>query len=240
VHDVEPATLPNLYYGQPIRLYGRYRTSGPTKIRIQAEVLGSPLDQTVELELPAGDESNPQIERMWAAHRVQRLMDENRAAGTDSNASEIVRLCEGYSIVSEYASFIVLENDAEYQRWQIQRRNATRVQRDRAAQLALRQQLDQLRQQTAAQLGPELASTATSATPTAAPAPAPTAAPAAQPPVNQPAPASPPAPRSRDIQMPRFGGGGGGAVDPLTVLLGVGLAGLGYATRRRQARRGRD
>jgi len=237
VYDQEPATLPNLYYGQPIRLYGRYRTSGPTKVRIQAEVLGSPLDQTVELELPATEEANPQIDRMWASHRVQRLMDENRAAGTESNAAEIVRLCEGYSIVSEYASFIVLENDAEYKRWQIERRNATRIQRDRAAQLALRQQLDQLRQQAAAQLGPEVASTAGSAAPTATATPAPRANPGVQPNPSAPAPSSP---RRGDINVPSFGGGGGGgggAIDPLTALLGVGLAGLGYAARRRQAGR---
>jgi len=237
VYDQEPATLPNLYYGQPIRLYGRYRTSGPTKVRIQAEVLGSPLDQTVELELPATEEANPQIDRMWASHRVQRLMDENRAAGTESNAAEIVRLCEGYSIVSEYASFIVLENDAEYKRWQIERRNATRSQRDRAAQLALRQQLDQLRQQAAAQLGPEVASTAGSAAPTATATPAPRANPGVQPNPSAPAPSSP---RRGDINVPSFGGGGGGgggAIDPLTALLGVGLAGLGYAARRRQAGR---
>jgi len=238
VYDLEPPTLPNLYYGQPIRLYGRYRASGPSQVRVQAEILGSPLDQTIDLELPASDGANPQIDRMWASHRVQRLMDEDRAAGTSSQVSEIVRLCEGYSIVSEYASFIVLENDAEYQRWQIERRNATRIQRDLAAQLALRQQLDQLRQQAADRIGPEVASTAISATPTAtgAPPPAPRANAAGQRLVGAPMTAPSPSPRNQDIQVPNFGGGGGGggggAVDPLTVLLGLGLAGLGYAARR--------
>ena len=72
----------------------------------------------------------------------------------DDQISEVVRLCEGYSIVSQYASFLVLENDAEYQRWQIARRNATRVQRDRGAQVALRQKLDEMQRQASAQLGP--------------------------------------------------------------------------------------
>jgi hypothetical protein len=48
-----------------------------------------------------------------------------------------------------------------------------------------------------------------------------------------PLPTTQPSPRSGDIDVRNFGGGG--AVDPLTVLLGVGLAGLGYAARRRQA-----
>lgn len=231
-YDLEPPTLPNLYFGQPIRLYGRYRTSGAAQVRIQAEVQGSPLDQTVDLTLPETEESNPQIDRMWAAHRVERLMSDDRAAGAKTQAEEIVRLCEGYSIVSEYASFIVLENDAEYKRWQIDRRNATRVQRDRSAQLALREKLDQLRQQAAAQVGPapsDAAATSQAATPTVATAPS--TAPVASPP--------PPAPRATsrgwDLNVPTSGGGG--AVDPLTLLLGAGLAGLGYAAQRRRTGR---
>ena len=60
---------------------------------------------------------------------------------------EIVRLCEDYSIVSEYASFIVLENDAEYQRWKIERKNVARMGRDRAALDARREALRLRREQ---------------------------------------------------------------------------------------------
>jgi Ca-activated chloride channel family protein len=222
VYDLEPQVLPNLYYGQPIRLYGRYRTAGPVSLRVQAEVLGSPIDQQVQLDLPAVDNSNPQLDRMWAWHRVNRLLSEQRAAASNSQVDEIVRLCEGYSIVSEYASFLVLENDAEYVRWQIARRNATRVKRDRKAQLALRQKFDQLQQQAGAQLGPQqpadtvLASAAQSATDH----------------VNKPATPARPS-RGADLNVPRSGRGGG-AIDPLTALVALGLAGLGIATRKRK------
>ena len=242
VYDLEPPVLPNLYYGQPVRLYGRYRDSGVAKLRIQAEVLGSPLDQTVELTLPASDESNPQIDRMWASHRVERLLDKQRAGASEDQINEVIRLCEGYSIVSQYASFLVLENDAEYQRWQIARRNVTRVERDRAAQVALRKKLDELRQQASAQLGPqEPAEQALASAASDSPAAA-----ATQPGVSSPAqtwPTSPPSSRGADLNVPvgepslgGGGGGGGGAIDPLTALLGLGLAGLGFAARRRKQR----
>ena len=42
VYDLEPPVLPNLYYGQPIRMYGRYRNSGSVKLQVQAEIQGSP------------------------------------------------------------------------------------------------------------------------------------------------------------------------------------------------------
>ena len=155
MYDVEPEVLPNLYHGQPVRLYGRYKTAGPATIQVKAEILGSPLEQSLPVTLPATDATNPEIERMWASHRVERLMAAGRAEGSNGHADEIVRLCEGYSIASQYASFIVLENDTEYRRWKIARRNATRVQRDRQAQLAVREGLAQLRHDTAQQLGPK-------------------------------------------------------------------------------------
>ena len=66
---------------------------------------------------------------------------------------------------------IVLENDAEYQRWKIDRRNATRIVRDRRAQAAVREQLQALRQQTAQRVGPQDAEKVTThKTPGASPA----------------------------------------------------------------------
>ena len=136
-----------MYYGQPIRLYGRYRTAGPVSCECKPKCWAVRSISRLILTYPPLRSSNPQLDRMWASHRVDRLLGEQRSGATDSQVDEIVRLCEGYSIVSEYASFLVLENDAEYKRWQIARRNATRVKRDRKAQLALRQEFDQLQQQ---------------------------------------------------------------------------------------------
>ncbi|MGF2075290.1 hypothetical protein, partial [Enterococcus casseliflavus] len=96
------------------------RKPGKAVLRIEADLMGQPLRQSFPIELPAEDDENPQIERMWAFRRVQRLLDDGRRAGS-VDAAEVVRLCEAYSIASEYASFIVLENDAEYQRFKIER-----------------------------------------------------------------------------------------------------------------------
>jgi hypothetical protein len=83
------------------------------------------------------------------------MMADMRENGKQASlVDEVIRLCEGYSIVSEYASFLVLENDAEYALWSIQRRNANRIQKDRSAQRQLRQQLDSMREASLAQLGP--------------------------------------------------------------------------------------
>ncbi len=227
VYDVEPATLPNLYHGAPVRLYARYRKPGKAVLRIEADLMGQPLRQSFPIELPAEDDETPQIERMWAFRRVQRLLDDGRRAGS-VDAAEVVRLCEAYSIASEYASFIVLENDAEYQRFKIERRNAARVARDERALGAVRQKLEALRRKAEQQVGPldpeARASVATPKTPSASQAPG-----------AQPAAPSAPVQGRRGFDLPSLPRRGGGAIDPVSgvLLLAAGTAGLRSLRRKR-------
>lgn len=247
VYDLEPDRLPNLYHGAPIRLYGRYKKAGPVSVTIEGEVLGAPLSQELEFRLPNQDDTNPEIERMWAWHRVDRLMADQRQTGVDGqHRDEIVRLCEGYSIVSPYASFLVLENDGEYQRWKIKRRNAVRIQRDRTARRELGQELARLRERAAADLGPKPnggsplneASLAPSATRPAASGPVEVAGRQPASPVS-----SNRSPHRHDITIPSTAGGGpggGGAIDPFTGAIALGLGGASLAAARRRRRNGTD
>ena len=135
-------------------------------------------------------------------------------------APEIVRLGESYSIVTEYTSFLVLENDAEFQRWKIARNNVLRSDRDRKAQEMVRAEFEKLRTKAMADLGPQpkdvkLASAAST------PAVRPTAPSASMPRSSTPAP-NPPSSSSRqstDFDL----GGGSGPVGPLMLGLIVAL-----------------
>ena len=231
-YDLEPRQLPSLYHGMPVRLYGRYKGSGEAKVSVRGKVLDKPIEQSVTMSFPKQDDDNPQIERMWAWHRVDRLLNAADAGGSRTAVlDEIVRLGEGYSIATEYTSFIVLENDAEYQRWRINRQNLLRTERDRAAQQKVAKQLESLRSKTAVALGPVDPDAApqvdaavrqvvdnrpqTSARPAPAPAPA-------QPNRN-----------SRDFNLPRGGGRGGGAIDPVTGGIALTLAAAAAVAQRR-------
>ncbi|MFO0788835.1 MAG: VIT and VWA domain-containing protein [Pirellulales bacterium] len=239
VYDVEPQKLPNLYHGSPLRVYGRYDKAGSTNVTITGDVQGQPFSQSLKLELPARDDTNPEIERMWAWKRVDQLLASARERGNvDSVRTEVVKLCEEFSITSEYASFIVLENDGEYQRWKIERRNVGRLGRDRAAQARVQQQLETLREQAISKLGPPV-ETAQKAISQATPAPAP--GPVDQTVNTQPVPTTmpnlpqPTTSRSRpdfDLRLP--GGGGGGAIDPISAAIGLGLAGASAIAAKRR------
>ncbi len=245
VYDVPQDRLPDLHYGAPIWMLGRYRQPGTAQVTVSADILGQPFKQSFAIDFPEIDESNPEIERMWAYDNVQALQDKMRAQGgrRQDMIDNIVRLCEGYSIVSEYASFIVLENDAEYQRWSIQRRNARRTERDRAAQAQRDAELARLRDESLAALGPAEPEKLVSQNvpPTGGAAPSADSdlisrAPQMSPPT-MPAPSMPTRRSSSNFDI--MPSGGGGAIDPVTGVLAIGAAGASAlaARRRRQKRR---
>jgi Ca-activated chloride channel homolog len=227
VTEVEPATVPNLYFGAPVRLYGRYRGGGQAQVTLRGSVKGIELKQTAQLDFPKTDTANPEVNRLWASHRISSLLkDADRKGDRTAVLPEVVRLGEDFSVVTEYTSFLVLENDAEYQRWKIARRNLESTGRDRQVQAARREQLDAIRNKALADLGPQAVLPATEKAPVQM-------ASMTQPP-NRLMPPSPPQSQSRperrqssDIHVP---GGGSGPVGPLGV-----LAALWLARRKRNA-----
>ena len=229
VYDLEPKQLPNLYHGMPVRLYGRYRGDGAVDVRVRAEINGSPIDQSVEVAFPANDPANPELERMWAWHRVDGLQKAADRSGSRSAViDEIVRLGEAYSIVTEYTSFIVLENDAEYARWKIDRKNLLRTTRDRKQQRLVQADLDAIREKAMADLGPEAAPRKLASNSRASSG-------------DRVANQAPSSSQSRNLDTSpgrrNSGGGWGGAFDPITGAITLALAGMGAAAARRRRKR---
>jgi Ca-activated chloride channel family protein len=229
VYDLVPEKMPNLYHGVPVRVYGRYSRSGEGTVLLKGTVNGRPIETTATLEFPAVDENNPEIERMWAWQRVQKLQEKIDMTGSKDSVDAIIRLGETYSIASVYTSFLVLENNKEYKRWKIEQRNAERMKRDRRAQNQRQKMLDRIRNQAMADLGPvengqqqlQLASANQTNQQTG----------------RRQAPQSVPANRTnnsqRSVNLPRLGGGG--AIDPTTTaLFAMALAGSILVTRRKK------
>lgn len=152
---MEPKEIPNLYHGTPVRVYGRYKKGGAVNIDFTGNLQGRKFSQKMDVDFPKQDNDNPEIERMWAWHKVQRLQKQaDRDGGRGPVIPEIVRLGEGYSIATEYTSFLVLENDNEYKRWKIERKNALRIERDRGSQQRLQKALSKMRQGVDKNIGP--------------------------------------------------------------------------------------
>ena len=225
IHDVEPQVSGDLFYGTPLRMFGRYGSGGSVAVTLSGKVQGAAWSETVTMDLDSKDQGNSEIERMWAQKRIGRLLSIERS-GKGPQRDEIVRLSEGYSIVSPYASMLVLENDGEYKRWKIEQKNATRIVRDRAARDKVQQRLAELRRQSADNFQLATADKST-AQPAKAGNPNPTA-------VRQ-------SPRvqdqSRGVDLNIGGGGGGGAIEPVTVCISLGAVGAAAWAERRRKRK---
>lgn len=221
VEHLTPATLPNLYYGSPLRVYGRYHGAGDAQVTLTGQVQGRTIRNIAELSFPKADSGNPEIERMWAQKRIDQLL---KSSDRQQVLDQVIDLAETYSIVTEYTSFLVLENDAEYQRWKIERRNQKRLERDRSAQAARQQALEAMRQKAMQDIGPQPLLAKASATPVS-----PSQQPASQKPgipqtvQNPQAQPVTPRPQSRNFNF------GSGPVGPLFV-------GLALLIKRRKRR----
>ncbi|HEV3342896.1 MAG TPA: VIT domain-containing protein [Pirellulales bacterium] len=134
ISDVCPQQVPNLYRGQQLALFGRYRGAGEAKLTLTGDILGKRETLTAKLDFPQTDADNPEIERMWAWRKVDGLLSQVREQGeTAALKQQVVSLGTKYSIVTPYTAFLVLENEAAYQRFGIERRNLERVDNERSA-----------------------------------------------------------------------------------------------------------
>jgi len=129
VHDVYPKTLPDLFKGSELVVYGRYSGSGHANIRLTGLRSDTKMLFGFEAEFPASELANDFVPRLWARAKIGHLMDQIRLHGSKQELKdEVVRLSKKYGIMTELTSWLVLED--------------TRV-RPSAAPVALRRALNQ-------------------------------------------------------------------------------------------------
>ena len=157
VTELEPATVPNLYHGAPVQaLWPLPGRRAWRKLRCAAASRALKSNRPRNWSSPRPIRPIPRSTGCGPGTGSDRLLkDADRKGDRSAVVPEIVRLGEDFSIVTEYTSFLVLENDAEYQRWKITRRNLESTGRDRQVHAKRREQLDSIRNKALADLGPQ-------------------------------------------------------------------------------------
>ncbi|HUT35483.1 MAG TPA: VIT domain-containing protein [Planctomycetota bacterium] len=120
VHSVYPEQPDTLVAGEELVVVGRYRKAGELKVAIQRP--GQP-DATASFKLPETDSRNAFVARLWARERMEALLLQPQ---TEEIAKEITALSQEFTLISPYTSFLVLESDAEYPKWGIDRQKRRR------------------------------------------------------------------------------------------------------------------
>lgn len=122
VARVYPEELANVAAGSQQILLGRYLPEGKDQkgeVIVTGTLNGKPVRYASPIGLADAESGNSFIPRLWARQHLDLLL----AQGTsESIKQEIIALSEEYNIMTPYTSLLVLETDADRERFKVKRR----------------------------------------------------------------------------------------------------------------------
>jgi len=110
--EVYPVRLPDVFAGEELVLFGRYRGQGRGAVRVRGARAGRIEDFAATASFPRATEANAYIPRLWASRKLGYLMRQVWTEGeTASLVEEIRALALRYGLPSPYTSYLVQEQD---------------------------------------------------------------------------------------------------------------------------------
>ncbi len=120
--DMNPRQLPNLFRGSQIQVTGRFEGNGTVDMLLSGQIGGTREKLPFRADL-SGDPQNAFVPRLWAVQRVGFLQEQLRIHGHNQElVDEIKRLGREFGILTQYTSFLVVEEGIERDRVEEARR----------------------------------------------------------------------------------------------------------------------
>ncbi|MCE9564870.1 MAG: hypothetical protein K8U57_22780 [Planctomycetes bacterium] len=119
---VYPEQLPNVAAGTQQILLGRYLPEGKDQVGeiVVSGMLGNkPVRFTSKIALKDAEQGNSFIPRLWARMHLDKLLEQGIS---DTVKQDIIALSEEFNIITPYTSLLVLESDADRERFKVKRR----------------------------------------------------------------------------------------------------------------------
>jgi Ca-activated chloride channel homolog len=108
--EIHPMTLPDLFAGDELVLFGRYETSGRGELRVRGRRANRTETFALDARFPDRASGNDYIPRLWAARKLGELTRQVRLNGPDPElVEEIRRTALRYGLLSEYTAHLVQE-----------------------------------------------------------------------------------------------------------------------------------
>jgi len=113
VNRVYPRQVTDLFEGEQLVLVGRYKKSGPAKVKITGRV--GDAEQKFDFPATLAEKSNDQsyafVEKLWAMRRIGEIIDELDLKGRNEELiEELVELSTEHGILTPYTSFLADED----------------------------------------------------------------------------------------------------------------------------------
>ena len=126
VARVYPEELPNLPAGGQQIILARYLPGGKDQsgeVLVTGTLDGRPIRYASRVSLADAEHGNSFIPRLWARMHLDYLLQQG---ASQTIQDEIIALSEEYNIMTPYTSLLVLETDADRERFKVKRRFAMR------------------------------------------------------------------------------------------------------------------
>ena len=105
-----PSRLPDVFFGEELVIFGRYRGTGRGELTVVGDRGGHTERFATAAVFPAAESDNAFMTRLWASRRIGELTRTIRIEGaTDALVREVRELGLRYGILTEYTSYLVQE-----------------------------------------------------------------------------------------------------------------------------------
>lgn len=113
VSQMYPGAMPDLFKGEMLIAFGRYKGTGAGAVTITGTLNGEQHEFATDVSFTESDTKNAFIPRLWATRRVGYLLDEIRLRGESRELKdEVTRLAREHGIVTPYTAYLILEDEA--------------------------------------------------------------------------------------------------------------------------------
>ncbi|HEY3738713.1 MAG TPA: VIT and VWA domain-containing protein [Bryobacteraceae bacterium] len=117
VQEVFPARIPDLFSAKPVILSARYSRAASGTIRLKGKIAGRPYVREIAVNLPAEEKKHDVLASLWARRKIADLMasdflshQQQSGEARPETKSEITRLGIEYRLMTQYTSFIAVED----------------------------------------------------------------------------------------------------------------------------------
>jgi Ca-activated chloride channel homolog len=110
VYDIQPGSLPDLFAGDEMVVFGRYRGAGSGERFVTVRGRRNGRDEQFQAALTDRDGDARYIEQLWAARKAGALSREIRLRGQNQELMDALKqLALRYGILTEYTAYLVQE-----------------------------------------------------------------------------------------------------------------------------------
>ena len=116
VSEVYPKPLPDLFRGDDLLLFGRFKNPGRHTVVVRGNYAGKQAAFEYSLDFPADvGPRNDFLPRTWAARKVGFLLETIRLSGEKKElVDEVVTVSKRYGVLTPYTSYLIIEDERRH------------------------------------------------------------------------------------------------------------------------------